>query len=92
MGLLLAFAVGYAIGARAGEQGYGEVVDALKAVRESEEFQSLLAAGRTHVGAVLSELGARLSDDDGEGLSVDAVVARARNLLASAIGPTSPES
>jgi hypothetical protein len=56
MGVLLAFVVGYAIGARAGTESFDDVVDSLKAVRNSEEFQSLLKALRTHAGHALREL------------------------------------
>jgi hypothetical protein len=56
MGILLAFAVGYAIGARAGSENFDEVVDSVKAVRDSEEFASLVKALRSHAGHTLREL------------------------------------
>ena len=48
MGILLAFAVGYVVGAQAGSEGYEEVVTSLKLVRDSEEFKALLSALRSH--------------------------------------------
>ena len=48
MGLLLVFAAGYVMGARAGGESLDEVVDAMRAIRESEEFHDFLKAMRTH--------------------------------------------
>ena len=41
MGILIAFAAGYVFGARAGSQDFDDVVQALQAIRESEEFHDL---------------------------------------------------
>ena len=41
VGILMAFAVGYAVGAEAGGEGYDELVASFKAVRDSEEFRGL---------------------------------------------------
>ncbi len=41
MGVLLAFAVGYVVGARAGAQDFDDVVRAVQELRDSEEFRSL---------------------------------------------------
>lgn len=57
MGILLAFFVGWAAGAKAGHKGFAEVVDAAKTVRDSEEFASLVSIARSHLSASLSELG-----------------------------------
>jgi hypothetical protein len=89
MGILLAFAVGYVVGARAGNEGFNEVVDSLKAVRDSEEFHALLTAVRDHAGSTLEEL-ATLVKQGQDTTSVSDVLARVRNLVRS--GPTSPES
>ena len=48
MGFLLVFAAGYVMGARSGGESLDEVVDAIHAIRESEEFHDLVAALRTH--------------------------------------------
>ena len=53
MGVLFAFFVGWRLGARGGEQGYEEVVSALKDVRESEESATLVAVVRSHGGQLL---------------------------------------
>lgn len=55
MGLLLAVAVGYALGARAGHRGFDELVASIKTIRDSEEFHAMLAAARSHAGHVLQE-------------------------------------
>lgn len=78
MGVLLAFAVGYTLGARAGAQGFEEVVASLRAVRESEEFRNALDALRAHASHVLREaadLAARP-----EGTDTGDLVARVRKL------------
>lgn len=80
MGILMAFAVGYVVGARAGEAGFREVVDALKAVRDSDEFAAFVAALRAHLGHTFGDLAARLGDD-GAPLTMDDVVARVRQLV-----------
>jgi len=48
MGFLLVFAAGYVMGARAGGETLDEVVDAVHAIRESEEFHDLVTALRSH--------------------------------------------
>ena len=48
MGLLLVFAAGYVMGSRGGSESFDEVVDAVNAIRESEEFHDFLKALRTH--------------------------------------------
>jgi hypothetical protein len=53
MGILFAFFVGWRLGARGGEQGYEEVVTALKDVRDSDEFGTLIAVARNHGGQLL---------------------------------------
>ena len=54
---LLDFAVGYALGGKAGNQGLDEVVGAARDSLHSKEFQALLAAARSHAGATLKQLG-----------------------------------
>ena len=38
MGILLAFAAGYVLGARGGSEDFDDVVQAVQAIRQSEEF------------------------------------------------------
>jgi hypothetical protein len=82
MGILLAFAVGYAIGAKAGSENFEEVVDSLKAVRDSEEFASLIKALRSHAGHTLREL-ASVVDGTGSAStgSTQDLVERVRKLI-----------
>ena len=56
MGLLVAFAAGCFVGARAGSQDFGDVAESLRAVRDSEEFHDLVAAFRSHAGQTLRRL------------------------------------
>lgn len=49
MKLLVGFAVGYFVGARAGSQGFERVERAVRDVRESEEFQGFLAELQVHL-------------------------------------------
>jgi hypothetical protein len=91
MGLLLAFAVGYVVGARAGSQGLDDVKEALKGIASSEELDSLIAAVRSHAGHTLRELETRLSSSEArEGsssgthsgaLTVEALIDRVRKLV-----------
>jgi hypothetical protein len=62
MGTLFGFVVGYIVGARAGSQGFEEVVDALRTVRDSEEFQALGEVVRAHVKGAAGTLGRWLTD------------------------------
>ncbi len=54
---LLDFAVGYALGGKAGNQGIDEFLAAGREVLHSREFQALVAAARSHAGATLKQLG-----------------------------------
>jgi hypothetical protein len=60
MGLLLFFAAGYVMGARAGGESLDEVIDAVHAIRESDEFHDLLSALRTHAADSLRGLATTL--------------------------------
>ena len=50
MGVLVALAVGYVVGARAGSKDLDQVTQALKALTASEEFADVVTAVRSHVG------------------------------------------
>jgi hypothetical protein len=47
MGAAIGVVVGYLMGARAGEKGYEELVDAWQTIRTSEEVRDILASGVT---------------------------------------------
>jgi hypothetical protein len=81
MGIVLAFAFGYFVGANAGKEGYQDVVDAVHAVRDSEEFHGLVAALRSHAAATLKQLGALIEDSDGEPLVPARLLDRVRDLM-----------
>lgn len=60
MGLLLFFAAGYVMGARAGGESLDELIDAVHAIRESDEFHDLVSALRTHAADSLRGLATTL--------------------------------
>jgi hypothetical protein len=65
--LLVAFLIGYAVGAKAGSRRFDDVVRAARAVRDSDEFRGLLGALRTHLGATMREIANLLESEDAEG-------------------------
>ena len=69
MGTLFGFAVGYVIGARAGSEGFDDLLRALSAIRESEEYRGFMTSLRAHVMHTLRDVNQRLTivaeaDDD----------------------------
>ena len=81
MGIVLAFAFGYFVGANAGKEGYQDVIEALHAVRDSDEFNALVAALRSHAAASLKQLGALIEQGDGEPLVPGRLLDRVRDLM-----------
>ena len=80
MGTLFGFAVGYILGARAGENGYDEVVRSVRAIRQSEEFRGFVSAMKEHGRHIVREVSGRVTGDqlvmadefgDGMGLGED---------------------
>jgi hypothetical protein len=53
MGVLLAWAVGYVVGAKGGAQDFDDVVQAVRELRDSDEARQLLSVLRKHLGKVL---------------------------------------
>jgi hypothetical protein len=84
MGIVLAFAVGYAVGANAGQEGYQEVIDAVRAVGRSEELQALVAALRSHAGATLRQLSVIVEGEPDEPLNPGRLLDRVRDLMGRA--------
>ncbi len=81
MGILFAFVAGWATCARGG-QTTDEVVEALKAIRDSQEVADLLAALRQHAGFSLKSLAESLLDSgDGPPTSATDLLARVRALV-----------
>lgn len=84
MGALIAFLVGWTVGAKSGPEGQREVVSAAREVLASDELAALTAAVRKHTGFVLREVADWLEHTAGPGAGVDEVISRARELLGSA--------
>ena len=83
MELVLAFLIGWAAGAKGGEQGFQDVADAARALRQSDEFRDLLAALRSHLAATLRALAGVISSTPGTDEETDAqsVVSRVLRLV-----------
>ena len=56
MGMLIAFAAGFVVGARTGKKEFDDLTSSLRALRDSQEFADVVAAGRSHVSHGLREL------------------------------------
>ena len=85
MGILLAFAAGYILGAKAGSDDFDDVIDAVNAIRQSEEFNDLVRSLRSHAAHTLREL-ASLVERPGATTSLASVttedlVERVKNLV-----------
>jgi hypothetical protein len=80
MGTLFGFAVGYVIGARAGNEGFDDLLRALSAIRRSEEYQGFMTSLREHVRYTLRQVNERLAQVAAEP-EPDDPVARARARL-----------
>jgi hypothetical protein len=86
MGILFAFAAGYAFGAKAGSQDFDDVVEALRAIRDSDEFHDLLRSLRAHAAHSLRELASMLERSNADGPALSSVstqdlVARVKTLV-----------
>jgi hypothetical protein len=80
MGVFIALAVGYVIGARAGSKDLDQVARSLKALSESDEFADLVSAVRSHAGHTLREL-AGMIEGTAEELETGDLVDRVRYLF-----------
>jgi hypothetical protein len=63
---LVEFAAGWALGAKAGESHFEEVVETTKNLVHSQEVTDLLHALRSHVGYSLKELGGLVMGDESD--------------------------
>jgi hypothetical protein len=81
MGLIMAFVAGFVVGGRGGNEGFEEVVAALRAVGESQEVEDLLGALRSHASHVLQEVGRWLEPGGSEPVSMSAILDRARAVI-----------
>lgn len=82
MELLLAFLIGWAAGAKGGDQGFADVLEAARDLRRSEEFGALIDALKAHLAGTLRAL-ADVLDHQEPGLHVQSVVERAVRLQAA---------
>ena len=87
------FAAGYTLGAKAGNRGFDDLVDAGREVLNSREFQALLSAARSHAAATLKQLGDLVEGGDAAPPVVDnvldlvkALVERREGLLSALTG------
>ena len=81
MKVLLALVGGYLVGARAGSRDFDQLTKSFRAVYESEEFEELLTAVRSHAGHTLREL-ADVIDRGSDMLATNDLVERVRQLAA----------
>ena len=89
MGVLLAFAVGYVLGARGGNGGLDEIITSLKEIRDSEEFAAMVHALRSHAGHVLREA-AEMVGVETQSMTMNDLLERVRSIATQ--GPTSTAS
>ena len=87
---MLAFAIGYIVGANSRQEGYREVVESLRAVRESEEFGGLVSAVRSHLSASLRQLAELVDDSPHDDAGAGRLLERVRTLIGRT--PMSPAS
>ena len=81
MGIVMAFLVGYLVGANAGEEGFQELADSIRNVRQAEELGALLAAFRSHAGASLKQAATVVQEGPPERFNPTDVVDRVRGLI-----------
>ena len=60
------FLAGWALGAKAGNEGFDDVIETSRAVVESKEFKDPMCVVRSHVGYSLRQLGDLVSGDTAE--------------------------
>jgi hypothetical protein len=80
MKVLLALVAGYFVGANAGSRDYDQLVESVRAIRDSEEFHDLLAALRSHASQTLRELADMLERNETEGFVPVDLVERVKAL------------
>jgi hypothetical protein len=80
MEMLLAFAVGFAVGGQGGTQDRHQVTDSLGTIRNSEQVTTLVMVARARVGQTLREV-ANMVDGGGEVPPTPDLVDRVRQLV-----------
>lgn len=85
MGTLFGFAVGYVLGARAGNPGYERLQEAWNDLRNSREFQAFFDAARSHLQGSLRIASERLGEPDQLLAQGEDLLARARSRVEGAV-------
>lgn len=70
MGVLLAWAMGYVVGARSGVHDFDDVVRAFKELRESDEARDLWSVVRSHLAHALRSAAEMLEEADPPGVEM----------------------
>jgi hypothetical protein len=83
--ILLGFGIGYIVGAKAGDREFADVLNAIQAIRRSEEFGALLQALRSH-GAAALQSAAELLREKPSPTSPDTLMERVLGLMAKRDG------
>jgi hypothetical protein len=82
MKMLFALAAGYVLGASAGSRDFEQLLDSVRAIRDSEEFSDFLDALRSHASHTLRELADMLERVGPESVTSNDLVERVRQLAA----------
>jgi hypothetical protein len=80
MKVLFALVAGYFVGASAGSRDYDQLLDSVRAIRDSEEFHDFLDALRAHASATLHELADMLERGGPESVTASDLVERVKAL------------
>jgi hypothetical protein len=80
MKVLFALVTGYVVGANAGSRDYDQLLESVRAIRDSEEFHDFLMALRLHASQTLRELADMLERADAETLVPTDLVERVKAL------------
>lgn len=86
MSALFGFVVGYVVGARAGSPGFERVEQALRDIRESDEFRGFLQVLRIHAKETARILNDRLQSDGPTLPDLDDLATQARSRLGGWVG------
>jgi hypothetical protein len=60
---LIGFAVGYMVGARAGQEGFSRLIDAAKSIASSDEFRGLVEGGASMLNSAVRQGAGTLAGD-----------------------------
>ena len=80
MKVLLALVTGYFVGANAGSRDYDQLVESVRAIRDSEEFHDFLTALQSHASQTLRELADMVERAGPESLTPTDLVERVKAL------------